>query len=840
MVENILGEEAARTLRVPRGQRGEVTLQLLMGEASVRGLTRTGGLLATGLDAVMTARAASALMEQGNMAAAQSEVDHAVARNIGGWLGGASTAAVLGSSSGFVPAALIVGDAVVMSKAFDKGVDLKENRAVFDQTDRAGVHWRFDGRNWQRQAKLQEGQGRAVEQEVAASYAKSLELGAMANAKAAEFALGKAPLPQNPFNLPAQPGDRVGLDNQNWHRNPVTRTWERQVKTGMHGANDRGLYASQLADAEQTRRLNQQALARIEENIANGREAVAQAFLEYHAVQRGHDYGLHVPAAVDNARARHNRVQGHDGQTYQRSETGQWLGKDGVATGNLALELELTHKMRQPSLQRAQATLATISSRPAPTAEQMEHNELVHRYRIVGIDINAQAHNLEAVKLATQRTRDAEGLSGPTMQRLKPNEQGRYGYDSQIIHYQLGRDGVAHQVAVTTPEAVRQARAELSQQSMLYVPTLTTVTAISDQQRGTASAQERATLERMPEECQQKQHDQQVPRELDGPEAYQARYLAWQSDTADQQGLRPRQDTEVQDVSTSAVAYVPWRGTPQTPSAERFPADSELVLKHRDAVITNLQIDFARGVAENDARTGSAEVRPATVHEAANVEPCGEQLVADTLHSLRRLQREIELADQQDLCFHQSWKERSGDRAPETMVHLGSHDEDVARIDPVSTHVQSHVLLPATTAHAVVAPSQVRPGEVLPEDPVPADVWAPRKRSSTTGDPHVDEVLYALDSRNEWAIEQALTRVANSPATHALLQRGNDFLELQARQEALEQAVLCQTLAMEAPPQTQSSRGPVMVMTLPGFVPGPQGAGGGNGEGGAGEGGDGG
>jgi len=174
------------------------------------------------------------------------------------------------------------------------------------------------------------------------------------------------------------------------------------------------------------------------------------------------------------------------------------------------------------------------------------------------------------------------------------------------------------------------------------------------------------------------------------------------------------------------------------------------------------------------------------------------------------------------------------------MVNLGTSNEDVASIDPVSTHVQSHVLLPATTAHAVVAPSQVRPGEVLPEDPVPADVWAPRKRSSITGDPHVDEVLYALDSRNEWAIEQALTRVANSPATHALLQRGNDFLELQARQEALEQAVLCQTLGLEAPPQTQSSRGPVMVMTLPGFAPGPQGPGGGNGEGGAGEGGDGG
>jgi A nuclease family of the HNH/ENDO VII superfamily with conserved AHH len=33
VVENTLGEEAARNLRVPRGQRGEVAMQLLMGEA---------------------------------------------------------------------------------------------------------------------------------------------------------------------------------------------------------------------------------------------------------------------------------------------------------------------------------------------------------------------------------------------------------------------------------------------------------------------------------------------------------------------------------------------------------------------------------------------------------------------------------------------------------------------------------------------------------------------------------------------------------------------------------------------------------------------------------------
>ncbi|MCE4313357.1 XVIPCD domain-containing protein [Xanthomonas hortorum] len=475
VVEQTLGEEAAQNLRVPRGQRGEVAMQLLMGEASARGLTRAGGLLATGADAVMTARTASALMEQGNTTAAQSEVQHAIARNAGGWAGGASTAAALGSSSGFVPAALVVGDAVLMSKAFDKAVDLKENRDIFHQTDRAGVDWQFNGRDWERQGafdRAPDGRDTPTQASVGASYVKSQELGAMANAKAAEFALGKAPPPQDPFNLPAQPGDRTGLDNQNWHRNPTTESWERQVKTGVTGGNDQGVYTPQTATPEQAQRLNQEALGRIENNIATGREAIAQAYLESHAAQRGQDYGVGVPAAVESARAKPDQVQGHDGQVYQRTAEGQWAGKDGVAAGNLAVELELTNQMRQPSLERAQETLAAIEARPAPTPAQMEHNELLHRYRAAGIDLNAQENNLQAVELATQRTKEAEGLTGPTMQQLKPNEQGQYGYDSPIAHYQVGQDGVAHQVAVTTSDELRQAKAELGQPAMAHVPTL--------------------------------------------------------------------------------------------------------------------------------------------------------------------------------------------------------------------------------------------------------------------------------------------------------------------------------------------------------------------------------
>ncbi|MCC8535934.1 hypothetical protein LN474_02775, partial [Xanthomonas codiaei] len=223
-VEQVLGDEAAHNLRVPRGQRGVASMEVLLGNASASTLVRSGGLLATGADAVLTARRSAELLEQSNATAAQSEVQHAIARNAGGWAGGASTAAAIGGS-GFVPAALVVGDALLMSKAFDNGADLLDNRAIYHQTDKAGVEWQFNGRNWQREAAIdlaQDGRRTSGEQPVVASYEKSQELGALANAKAVELALGKVPAPQDPFNLPARASDQVGLDNQNWRRNPTT------------------------------------------------------------------------------------------------------------------------------------------------------------------------------------------------------------------------------------------------------------------------------------------------------------------------------------------------------------------------------------------------------------------------------------------------------------------------------------------------------------------------------------------------------------------------------------------------------------------------------------------
>ncbi|MEN5426436.1 XVIPCD domain-containing protein [Stenotrophomonas pennii] len=471
-VEKVLGEEAAHRIRIPRGQQGAASLDLLMGEASARTLVRSGGLLATGADAVLTARRSAELLEQGNATAAQSELNHAIARNVGGWAGGASTAMALGGS-GFVPAAVVAADALLLSKAFDKGADLLDNRAIYHQTDKAGVDWQFNGRNWERQAAIDrtpDGRSNPVEQGIAASYEKSQELGAMASAKAVELALAKTPTPQDPFRIPAQPSDQRGLDNADWHRNPDTQAWERQVKTGLSGANDRGIYETQVATPERAQQLNQQSLGRIESNIAAGQEAMAATYLAGHAAQRAQHYGVAIPAAVESVRATPDSVLGSDGHRYQRSDAGQWQGAEGQASGNLAAELELTNQMRQPSLEQWQDELVAIQSRPAPSPAQVEQNELVHRYRSAGIDLYVNPETQQAIELAVQRTREASGIIGPSLQQLQRNESGQYVYDSPIAHYQTGQDGVARQVAVTGSDELRQALGEVRARHAVQAP----------------------------------------------------------------------------------------------------------------------------------------------------------------------------------------------------------------------------------------------------------------------------------------------------------------------------------------------------------------------------------
>ncbi|MCD0277838.1 hypothetical protein JWH04_02450, partial [Xanthomonas melonis] len=137
-VEHVLGEEAARPLRIPAGQRGFATAELLAGDLSAGQALRTAGLFATAADTVMTGQRATRLLGQDNPLAAQSELAHFAGRNVVGWAGGTAAAYALGSS-GAGPMVLIAADAYFMTKAGEKAAELLDNRAIYTQTDREGT-----------------------------------------------------------------------------------------------------------------------------------------------------------------------------------------------------------------------------------------------------------------------------------------------------------------------------------------------------------------------------------------------------------------------------------------------------------------------------------------------------------------------------------------------------------------------------------------------------------------------------------------------------------------------------------------------------------------------------
>ncbi|MBT2746550.1 MULTISPECIES: peptidoglycan-binding domain-containing protein [unclassified Lysobacter] len=459
-------DQADEALRGPKGQSGSISKDLLVGERPIHTLARSGGLLATGVDLTLSAQRSAELLEQGNLRAAQSESSRTIARNAGAWIGGTTAAYVVGSS-GYVPVALIVADAALLAKAADKAVDLVEDYQIHHQADKNGVVWTFADGNWVRPAALDktpDGISNPVAGVVGANYEKARELGYHATNEAVELALGKMPPPQDPFNLPARESDRAGLDNNNWRRDPAAEQWVRSVKVAETGANDRGVYEQQIASSQRADELSRESLGRIQTNIATGREAVAMVYQENYAAQRWRDFGG-IPGAVVSATPQRDTLMASDKTVYQRGEARVWSSDGKVAQGNLELELELTRAARQPSLEQHNQRLASLESRPAPTAEQKQQNELLHRYRVADVELNPDWQ--EAVVLATRRTREEHGLAGPGSMQLQNKTGGKtaadnaVAADSPIAHYRRGPDGVERIAAVTSTQDIEQALKEV-------------------------------------------------------------------------------------------------------------------------------------------------------------------------------------------------------------------------------------------------------------------------------------------------------------------------------------------------------------------------------------------
>ncbi|RMH87475.1 DUF2235 domain-containing protein, partial [Lysobacter pythonis] len=86
----------------------------------------------------------------------------------------------------------------------------------------------------------------------------------------------------------------------------------------------------------------------------------------------------------------------------------------------------------------------------------------------------------------------------------------------------------------------------------------------------------------------------------------------------------------------------------------------------------------------------------------------------------------------------------------------------------------------------------------------------PPERKGISGDRDVDDLIYAMYSKNLLAIESALDRIGHTPHTHALLKWGNDLLEQQAIEDAQQTLATNQTQGMDIPQmEAKTPRGPV-------------------------------
>jgi hypothetical protein len=476
LVKEVLGDDLPGIGGVPRGayrlagatpntykplsQRGFAAAELLAGDHSAGQLLRGAGLLASAADTAITARRVGELYGQDNPLAAQSELAHFAGRNVGGWAGGTAAAYALGSS-GAGPMVLVAADAYFMSKAGEKLVDLYDNRQIYQQTDRDGTHWSFDGYAWSRQGMVDgtnDGANNPVPTPVVASYDKARELNYAATNVAAALALKDAPKPDDPCILPANDSDRPSLAPADWKRGPDDGQWHRLVKTGVSGENNRGSYAQETALTTRAAELEAQAAAVVARNLANSPGAIAARYeLAYHRSGWGAD-GWPMSEAVRAALPDPDTLTASNGQQYRRDAEGQWTSHGVPADGNRALELNTARALLQPALAEHAQAIAAIPQSP-PSSQDLQREQTLYRYRIVGTELKPDW--CEAIDLATQRTRESQGLSGDGALQLQRGPGGVFGADSPIAHLQRGADGVDRISAVTSTEDIRQALQEV-------------------------------------------------------------------------------------------------------------------------------------------------------------------------------------------------------------------------------------------------------------------------------------------------------------------------------------------------------------------------------------------
>ena len=439
----------------------EPPLQLSTGTKVMLGVTAAGGVLSL-VEASDTGHRAAAMLELDNPEAARAVLEKYGAKAIGGWAGGALAGAAVGWETGPGVLGFVIVGAVAGSEVGDRAAQHWNDLKIYRQTDR-GVDWTFNGRVWQRDGKADttlDGNDHTTSMPITASYEKSRELNFMAMNAATVLAMGKVPPPLDPFTLHAEPGDRHSLTPADWKLDAQTGTWQRDVVTQIieHGQK---VTEKVPATSERAAELSEASLQIMQANIVNGPVAIAQRY-EAAYVQLGSSGKM--PDAVHTALTNQDRLMASDGKVYARQVDGEWVHhnqyvSDDHAQGRLRLELNASRLLLQAGAMQHAQSINSIEPRAPRSPESAQRDEMMYRYRIVGTEL--QPDWQAAILLATQRTREAHGITGPGPTQLKRTANGQVGADSPIAHLQQGSDGADRIIAITSSEDIRQALEEV-------------------------------------------------------------------------------------------------------------------------------------------------------------------------------------------------------------------------------------------------------------------------------------------------------------------------------------------------------------------------------------------
>lgn len=381
-----------------------------------------------------------------------------------GTLAGGVTASVAGLGTGGT-FALVAAEGYLFATVAERAVEKWQQDKIYTQTDRDGVYWQFNGRQWLREDLradlVDDGRDATQRQSFSALPDKARELSAMASAESVKQALADAPEPRNPFVLPADDSDRHSLRTRNWNYEPETGKWLREVVTDLDHREMPSKFATIEADPARAAQLSAQAMAIIDGNLKAGPASIAAQYEIGHRA-RGYEQTVEdaIPPAVTTA-LDPDLMQASDGKHYRRDAQGAWTHADQAATPTRALELELTRERLLPALEQHRTQLADMPTWQPPTPQQQDRANLRQAYLDSGLNPDIRPERFEAAYAALQRTRAEHGI-GPenTSLTLDRDASGKFSMDSPIQHLRYDANGVVRIAATTTPEQIAVAARE--------------------------------------------------------------------------------------------------------------------------------------------------------------------------------------------------------------------------------------------------------------------------------------------------------------------------------------------------------------------------------------------